>query len=89
VADLAPHKKTPACAARDPWGRVVELRAAGKDDTAGRVAKKLLGVQGPPMTEEVKEKLRRHNDEHKEEIERRRKIKAALRKAVSRPRGQR
>jgi hypothetical protein len=71
------------------WSRVVEFRRQGKDDSADRLAKKLLGVQGPPMTEETKAKLRRYSEEHKEEIEARRKARAALRKAVARPRGRR
>jgi CHASE3 domain sensor protein len=69
------------------WAHVVELRRAGKDDAAGRLAKKLLGIQGPPMTEEVKEKLRQYNEEHKEEIAARKKARAARQKAISRPRG--
>jgi hypothetical protein len=50
------------------WARVAELRRSGQDDSAGRLARKLLGVQGPPMSEETKEKLRRYNEDHKEEI---------------------
>lgn len=69
------------------WARVVELRLAGKHDSADRVAKKLLGVQGPPMSEEVKEKLRRYNAEHADEIKTRRRTQAAIRKAASKPRG--
>lgn len=69
------------------WGKVVELRHAGKGDAADRLVKKLLGVQGPPMSEETKKKLKAYNEEHKEEIQRRRKIQTAIRKAASRPRG--
>lgn len=50
------------------WARVVELRRAGESDAADRLVRKLLGVQGPPMSEETKEKLRIYNEEHKEEI---------------------
>jgi hypothetical protein len=87
VADLAPHQKTTTCTKRDPFSRVVELRAKGEDSAAKRVVKKILAVQGPPMSEETKEKLRRHNEEHKEEIKARRKIQRAIQKAVSKPRG--
>lgn len=54
------------------WARVVELRRSGQEDAAGRLVRKLLGVQGPPMPEEVKEKLRRYNEEHRDEIRERR-----------------
>ena len=54
------------------WVRVVELRRSGQEDAAGRLVRKLLGVQGPPMPEEVKEKLRRYNEEHRDEIRERR-----------------
>lgn len=56
---------------REGWGRVVELRSAGEADAADRLVRKLLGVQGPPMTEETKEKLRAYNEAHKEEIKQR------------------
>lgn len=69
------------------WGKVVELRRAGKDDAAARLVKKFLGVQGPPMSEETKAKLKAYNEAHKEEIKRRRKTQAAIRKAMSKPRG--
>lgn len=57
---------------REGWSKVTQLRRAGEDDAADRLARKLLGVQGPPMSEETKEKLRRYNEEHKEEIKERR-----------------
>lgn len=53
---------------REGWARVVELRKTGEADAADRLVRKLLGVQGPPMSEETKEKLRIYNEEHKEEI---------------------
>lgn len=53
---------------RDGWAKVVELRRAHEEDAAGRLVRKLLGVQGPPMSEETKEKLREYNETHKEEI---------------------
>lgn len=50
------------------WARVIELRRSGQEGAADRLVRKLLGVQGPPMSEETKEKLRRWNEEHAEEI---------------------
>lgn len=64
---------------QEGWGRVVALRAAGEQDAAERLVRKLLGVQGPPMSEETKEKLRRYNEEHKEEIRERRARERAIR----------
>lgn len=57
---------------REGWARVVELRAAGVQDAADRLVRKLLGIQGPPMSEETKEKLREYNEAHKDEIKARR-----------------
>jgi DNA polymerase III delta prime subunit len=53
------------------WKRVVELRRTGQDGSASRLVRKLLGVQGEPMSEETKEKLRQYNEEHAEEIKER------------------
>jgi CHASE3 domain sensor protein len=61
------------------WARVIELRRSGQDGTADRLVRKLLGVQGPPMSEETKEKLRRWNEEHKEEIQERKKSERQIR----------
>ncbi len=65
---------------REGWARVVELKAAGKQDAADRLVRKLLGVQGPPMSEETKEKLRRYNEEHKEEIKARKEQEREVRR---------
>jgi hypothetical protein len=64
----------------DGWARVVELRQSGQEDAAGRLVRKLLGVQGPPMSEETKEKLRQYSEEHAEEIRERRKSEAQIRR---------
>jgi hypothetical protein len=64
-------------AIREGWQKVSDLRQAGHNDAANRLARKLLGVQGEPMSEETKEKLRRYNEEHKEEIQERRKQERA------------
>lgn len=71
---------------RAEWQKVVDLRRDGKDDAADRMVRKILGIQGPVMTEEVKAKLRAYNEAHKEEIKERRKQERAIRRAVSRPR---
>lgn len=50
------------------WGKVVELRKSGQLDAADRAARKAMGIKGEPMSEEVKAKLREHNETHKDEI---------------------
>lgn len=51
------------------WTRVAELRKIGRDGSARRLVKKILGVKkGPPMTDEKKETLAQWKEEHKEEI---------------------
>lgn len=62
------------------WAHVVELRREGKEDSADRLVRKLLGVQGPPMSEETKEKLRKYSEDHKEEIKARRHQEAETRR---------
>jgi CHASE3 domain sensor protein len=62
------------------WARVVQLRREGNQDAADRLVRKLLGVQGPPMSEETKEKLRLWNEEHKEEIQERKRTEREIRR---------
>ena len=62
---------------RGPWAKVVELRASNQNDAADRLARKAMGVQGEPMSEEAKEKLRAYAEEHKDEIKERAKLKRA------------
>lgn len=69
-------------AERQKWAHVLELRGRGKRATAERVAKRLLGIKGPPMSEEKKAELRRWKEEHREEIKERRQQKAAFKKRV-------
>jgi len=64
---------------RDDWKRVVELRQAGQADEADRLVRRLLGVQGPPMSEEKKAELRAWKEEHKDEIKEREKQKREVR----------
>lgn len=54
------------------WKRVAELKKKGKDGSAKRLVRKLLGVKkGPPMDQETKEYLAHHKAEHAEEIKER------------------
>lgn len=64
---------------RDEWKRVVELRQAGQVDEADRLVRKLLGVQGPPMSEDKKAELRAWKEEHKDEIKEREKQRREVR----------
>lgn len=61
------------------WARVAEFRRTGQDGAADRLVRKLLGVQGPPMSEETKEKLRLYNEEHKDEIKERKQQEREIR----------
>lgn len=63
---------------RGAWKRVVDLRMAGDIEKASRVADRLLGVQGPPMPDEVKAKLRQYAEEHKDEIAAKRRLRMAI-----------
>lgn len=67
------------CGVDPRWAEVQVARLAGHDSTANRLARRILGV-AEPMSEEDKEKLRVYNETHKEEIQRRRQIKATVRK---------
>lgn len=62
------------------WERVAELRAKGRGDTADRIARRLLGVQGPPMSDEDKARLRQYAVDHADEIRERREQKKRLRR---------
>lgn len=64
----------------DGWARVVELRRSGQEGAAGRLVRKLLGVQGPPMTEEQKEERKQYRIDHAEEIKERHKQKREVQK---------
>lgn len=51
------------------WKRVQELRGEGRDQSARRVVKQILGVKkGPPMSEDKKQELAEYKEEHKDEI---------------------
>ena len=81
VSKLRAHWRV-ECPVRADWQKVIDARRQGNDETAARIARKLLGIQGPPMTEETKEKLRRYQEEHAEEIKARRAIQAAGRRRL-------
>ena len=66
--------------AQEEWDRVAKLKREGKDGSAKRLVKKLLGVKkGPPMSDETKETLRKHNEEHAEEIKERKQQEREIR----------
>jgi len=63
------------------WKRVHELRGEGRDKSAQRVVKQILGVKkGPPMSEEKKQELAEYKEEHKEEIKGRQQQEREIRK---------
>lgn len=62
------------------WGKVAELKRTGDTDAAAKLSRKLLGIQGPPMSEETKEKLRAYNEANKEEIRERRRREREVRR---------
>lgn len=66
---------------RAKWERVQELRRAGLDGSAERLAKRLLGVKSkkPPMTPEKKAELAEWKAEHKEEIKQRKQTEREIR----------
>lgn len=66
---------------RQKWERVQELRRAGLDGSAERLAKRLLGVKSKkgPMTEEKKEYLAQWKAEHAEEIKQRKQTEKEIR----------
>jgi len=66
--------------AQEEWDRVAKLKKEGKDGSAKRLVKKILGVKkGPPMSDETKETLRKHNEEHAEEIKERKQQEREIR----------
>ncbi len=65
---------------RADWERVAQLRQAGKTETAYRIARRLLGVQGEPMSEEDKGRLRQYGIDNADAIRERRIQKQRLKK---------
>ena len=60
VLQLKQHEEV-CPAGRRGWSQVGHLRAIGKLEDAQELARDLLGVQGPKMTEEQKQKLREYS----------------------------
>lgn len=67
---------------RKDWGRVIEARKAGEEDKADRIARRLMGIQGPEMSEEKKAELKAYYEAHKDEIAAKRKAKAAAKRRM-------
>lgn len=67
---------------RGGWARVVDLRRQGRVDTAARVAARLMGVKGEPMTEEARARVQEYREAHKDEIAAKRKAKAAAQRRL-------
>lgn len=65
------------------WAKVVELRAKGDLEAAGRIARRAMGIAPEPMDDETKMKLRAHAEEHKEEIKGRRKQEREVRRRTT------
>lgn len=84
VADLEQHWRS--CRADPRWATVAGLRRAGRDHEAEALVRKLLGVKGPPMTEEARARVREYERTHKDEIRQRRRQRRILRRVLSRPR---
>lgn len=63
------------------WKKVHDLRREGRDQSAQRVVKGILGVKkGPPMSDDKKEQLAEWKEEHKEEIKDRKDQEREIRK---------
>lgn len=80
------------CESRAAWQRVIDAKKEGNFESAARIARKAMGVEGPEMSEETKEKLRQYREEHKEEISAKEKLKrmASRRlRMITKPRGKR
>lgn len=78
VSSLKDH----GCAMILDWARVSELKRQGETGSAERLARKLLGIKGEPMTPEAKEKLRIYKEEHADQIKAREELKRTTRKRL-------
>lgn len=80
------------CGIRGSWKEVMEARREGDLDRAERLARKAMGIQGPEMSEETKEKLRQYRELHKEEIAAKEKLKRMTKRRfrmIAKPSGKR
>jgi hypothetical protein len=73
IADLKAHWHSKDCLSNDGWQQVIDARKAGNDGQAEKLIRKVLGIHHP-MSKEAKEKLRRHNETHKDDIALKRKF---------------
>jgi hypothetical protein len=80
VAELKSH----SCKTREEWAKLIALRKEGKEDAADRLTKKLLGVKGPEMPEEIREQLREYAKAHRKEHYARKKQKRLERRLAKR-----
>lgn len=79
IKSISAHWKSLVCT----WGKVVELRKAGKESEADTLVRKITGTY-KEMTEEAKEKLKNYYEDHKEEILAKAKLKRMTRQAIER-----
>jgi len=77
VKELEEH----ACRSKE-WARVSELRRQGQDESAKRLARRLIGVKGPEMPADRKEYLDRYKVEHADEIKARAELKRSVRRRL-------
>lgn len=80
-AQLKDHWKTPDCQEGNIWTQIIIAKRTGQDYEADRLTRKALGIHRP-MSEEAKEKLRQHNEEHKDDIKLRRKFNRQTEKRI-------
>ena len=81
VADLEAHWGSNDCSSNKDWQQVIDARKAGNDMQADKLIRKVLGIHHP-MSEEAKEKLRLHNEAHKDDIALRRKFNRQATKRI-------
>lgn len=58
---------------KEIWSQIVVARQEGSDAKTDKLIRKAFGIHRP-MSEEAKEKLRKHNAEHREDIKMKRKF---------------
>jgi len=62
----------------EKWKKHYESMREGNFDKASKIYRDIMGIFGEPMTEDVKQRLREWNEEHKEEI----KLKNKMRREI-------
>ena len=81
IADLERHWRSKDCPSNSDWQQIINARKAGNDGQAEKLIRKVLGIHRP-MSEEAKEKLRQHNEAHKDDIALRRKFNRQATKRI-------